>query len=41
MSSLIGGRSGNRGECAGACRLSYDVVDCNNNILNKTTESTT
>ena len=35
MSKFIGGRSGNRGECAGACRLSYDVVDCNNNILNK------
>ncbi len=35
MSKFIGGRSGNRGECAGACRLSYDVVDGNNNILNK------
>ena len=35
MSKFIGGRSGNRGECAGACRLSYDVVDDNNNILNK------
>ena len=35
MSKFIGGRSGNRGECAGACRLSYDVVDSNNNILNK------
>lgn len=34
MSKFIGGRSGNRGECAGACRLSYDVVDDNNNILN-------
>ena len=27
MSSLIGGRSGNRGACAGSCRLKYDVVD--------------
>lgn len=35
MSKFIGGRSGNRGECAGACRLSYDVVDDKNNILNK------
>ena len=35
MSKFIGGRSGNRGECAGACRLSYDVVDDNNNILNR------
>ena len=35
MSKFIGGRSGNRGECAGACRLSYDVVDSNSNILNK------
>ena len=25
MSSLIGGRSGNRGTCAGSCRLKYDV----------------
>ena len=27
MSSLIGGRSGNRGACAGSCRLKYDVID--------------
>ena len=25
MSSMIGGRSGNRGECAGACRLPYQL----------------
>ena len=25
MSSMIGGRSGNRGRCAGTCRLPYDV----------------
>lgn len=34
MSSFIGKRSGNRGECAGSCRLPYDVLDENNNILN-------
>ncbi|HOV79568.1 MAG TPA: DUF3656 domain-containing protein [Bacillota bacterium] len=27
MSSLIGGRSGNRGRCAQPCRLSYTLVD--------------
>lgn len=25
MSSLLGGRSGNRGQCAGTCRLPYDI----------------
>ena len=35
MSSLIGGRSGNRGECVGSCRLRYDVVDSNNKRLNR------
>lgn len=37
MSSLIGGRSGNRGCCAGTCRLPYDLVLVNQNnqkILN-------
>ena len=34
MSSLIGGRSGNRGSCAGSCRLQYDFVN-NNQKLNK------
>lgn len=34
MSSLIGGRSGNRGSCAGSCRLKYDFVN-NNKKLNK------
>lgn len=28
MSSLIGGRSGNRGRCAQPCRLSYSIEDC-------------
>ena len=27
MSSLIGGRSGNRGRCAQPCRLPYQVLD--------------
>nr|WP_027871015.1 U32 family peptidase [[Eubacterium] cellulosolvens] len=27
MSSLIGGRSGNRGRCAGVCRLPFDVTE--------------
>ena len=38
MSSLIGGRSGNRGCCAGTCRLPYDLVEINGSkqtILNK------
>ena len=26
LSSMIGGRSGNRGKCAGACRLPYELV---------------
>ncbi len=29
MSYLIGGRSGNRGECAGSCRLPYKLVEVN------------
>lgn len=32
MSSLIGGRSGNRGRCAQPCRLEYDVYNDNNRI---------
>lgn len=35
MSSLIGGRSGNRGACAGSCRLKYDVIDRDGKKLNK------
>ena len=35
MSSLIGGRSGNRGMCAGSCRLPYDLIDDKGNIINK------
>ena len=33
MSSLIGGRSGNRGRCAQPCRLPYALVDKNGNEL--------
>lgn len=34
MSSLIGGRSGNRGKCAGTCRLKYNIIDEENNKYN-------
>ncbi|MDR1701782.1 MAG: U32 family peptidase, partial [Sporomusaceae bacterium] len=37
MSSLIGGRSGNRGRCAQPCRLPYTLVAANGqNVLEKT-----
>ena len=35
MSSLIGGRSGNRGACAGSCRLPYDIISYDGKKLNK------
>lgn len=34
MSSFIGGRSGNRGRCAGSCRLPYMVMDVDGNPVN-------
>lgn len=34
MSSMLGGRSGNRGECAGCCRMKFNLLD-GNNILEK------
>ena len=34
MSSLIKNRSGNRGKCAGNCRLKYDLVDTNKKKVN-------
>lgn len=34
MSSLIGGRSGNRGTCAQPCRMQYSIVDERENQLN-------
>ena len=33
MSSMLGGRSGNRGECAGSCRLKYSLLDNNKVII--------
>ena len=33
FSSVLGGRSGNRGRCAQPCRLPYDVI-CQGEILN-------
>ncbi len=33
MSYAIGGRSGNRGECAQPCRRSYDLVDSQGRVL--------
>lgn len=38
MSSFIGGRSGNRGRCAGTCRLPYEVYDSHFRRLNTTDE---
>ncbi|SHJ42651.1 peptidase U32 family protein [Pseudobutyrivibrio xylanivorans] len=35
MSSILGGRSGNRGRCAQPCRLPYDAFDENGKKLNK------
>ena len=35
MSSIIGGRSGNRGRCAQPCRLEYDVLKNGKKINNK------
>lgn len=31
FSSLVGGRSGNRGKCAQPCRLPYELIECNEN----------
>ena len=35
LSSLLGGRSGNRGRCAQPCRLSYSVLDETNKVYQK------
>ena len=35
LSSMIGGRSGNRGRCAQPCRLPFEVRDTKNQLLNK------
>lgn len=34
MSSLIGGRSGNRGNCAQPCRMKYSIVDKDGKTMN-------
>lgn len=33
FSSMVGGRSGNRGKCAQPCRLPYELIDDCNNVL--------
>ncbi len=38
MSSFIGGRSGNRGKCAGTCRLPFTLTDTAGKQLNKAGE---
>ena len=35
FSSMVGKRSGNRGCCAGSCRLPYQILDKNGKILNQ------
>lgn len=35
MSSMIGGKSGNRGECAQACRKSYEILGFDGNKIGK------
>ena len=35
MSSMLGGRSGNRGECAGVCRMPFQLFDSHKAISNK------
>ncbi len=35
MSSILGGRSGNRGRCAQPCRLKYSLVDKEGKVLEK------
>lgn len=39
MSSFIGGRSGNRGKCAQACRLKYDVVSKDDKVIKMNDEN--
>lgn len=35
FSSMIGGRSGNRGKCAQGCRLPYELIENNSKVLDK------
>ena len=39
MSSMIGGRSGNRGRCAGPCRLPYEVLNENRRPIGEENEN--
>ena len=41
LSSMIGGRSGNRGKCAQPCRLPYELLKVTNDINNKNCLDTT
>ena len=36
MSSFLGGRSGNRGRCAGTCRLPYTIIDADGKEISLT-----
>ncbi|MFA7573415.1 MAG: peptidase U32 family protein, partial [Lutispora sp.] len=40
MSSLIGGRSGNRGKCAQPCRKAYSIVNLDNDISSNSPNKT-
>lgn len=35
FSSIIGGRSGNRGKCAQGCRLPYELIENNKKVIDK------
>ena len=35
MSSMLGGRSGNRGACVGSCRLPYKLIKNDNEVILK------
>ena len=39
FSSMIGGRSGNRGQCAQPCRLPYDLISSNTDIISSKLKS--
>lgn len=39
MSSLIGGRSGNRGTCAQPCRMEYSIADKDGKLLNDSSKA--
>lgn len=39
FSSILGGRSGNRGRCAQPCRLSYDALDASGRVVSQKGEN--